>query len=105
MTPRLPEKEALLVAELRERPQTIDELRRVPLVRSKIGRGYLGPMLSVLLEEQTLAVTNGVFWVRRPSERPNAQEVPLVNCEWCAGVGTVRCVRCALCAGVGKVRP
>jgi hypothetical protein len=61
---RLPAKEAELVRILRERPSSLDELRALPLVRRKIGRGYVGPILKCLLDEQTIAVTNGIFWVR-----------------------------------------
>lgn len=72
MTPRLPAKEAQLIAVLRDAPMLLDELRELPLVRRKIGRGYLGPILKILLSEGVLAVTNGVFWVRQ-SNRNGAQ--------------------------------
>lgn len=62
---RLPAKEAELVAILKAKPQTLEELRRDPFVRSKIGRGYLGPILKCLLDEHTIAVTNGIFWARQ----------------------------------------
>lgn len=62
---RLPAKEAELIAILKAKPQTLEELRRDPFVRTKIGRGYLGPILQCLLDEATIAVTNGIFWVRQ----------------------------------------
>lgn len=99
MSPRLPEKEAQLVDLLWKHPQTLDELRAAPLVRRSIGKGYLGPMLKCLLEEEKVAVTNGIFWVR-----PSA--VDLRRCKWCGGKGkTRRESRCKRCDGTGKARP
>lgn len=62
---RLPEKEAELVAILRERPSSLGDLLAVPYVRRKIGRGFVGPMLKCLLDDGIVACTNGIFWVRR----------------------------------------
>ena len=99
MMPRLPEKEAQLVDLLWQKPQTIDELRAAPLVRRSIGRGYLGPMLKCLLDEDRIAVTNGVFWARIASFNP-------ARCPYCSGKGkTRRESRCRRCEGTGKVRP
>jgi hypothetical protein len=63
---RLPAKEAELVALLREKPSSLADLLGEPLVRRKIGRGYVRPILSCLLDEGIIAVTNGIFWVRQP---------------------------------------
>lgn len=64
-TVRLPAKEAELLAILREKPQTLAELTAPGSFASrKIGAGYLRPILKCLLDEGTIAVTNGIFWVR-----------------------------------------
>jgi hypothetical protein len=63
---RLPAKEAQLVELLRAEPQTIAQLCAPGSYASrKIGRGYLRPMLRCLLDDGIIAVTNGVFWVRK----------------------------------------
>lgn len=61
---RLPAKEAALLELLREQPSTLADLRALPLVRRKIGVGYLSPILRCLLDENRIACTNGIFWVR-----------------------------------------
>jgi len=67
---RLPAKEAQLIEVLKGKPMALDELLSEPLVRRKIGRGYVRPILKCLLDEQVLAVTNGIFWVRQGNRTP-----------------------------------
>lgn len=67
---RLPAKEAALVAILKNKPMALPELLAEPLVRRKIGRGYIRPIVKCLLDEGTLAVTNGIFWVRQGNRTP-----------------------------------
>jgi hypothetical protein len=66
--PRLPSKEARLCQLLCGKPLTLSELRACPLVRRKIGPGYLDSMLKSLLDEGKISVTDGVFWARPPGE-------------------------------------
>lgn len=67
---RLPAKEAQLIAVLKDKPMALPELLSEPLVRRKIGRGYVRPILKCLLDEDVLAVTNGIFWVRQGIGKP-----------------------------------
>ena len=66
--PRLPSKEAQLCQLLCGKPLTLTELRACPLVRRKIGPGYLDSMLKRLLDERKISVTDGVFWARPAGE-------------------------------------
>lgn len=67
---RLPAKERALVEILSQYPASLAELRELPLVRRRIGRGYVEPILTALLREGTLACTNGIFWVRSGKTAP-----------------------------------
>lgn len=76
---RLAAKEAALVELLKERPMSLAELRELPIVRRKIGRGYLDAILLALISEGVLAITSGVFWVRISAKPRKCRNVPSVK--------------------------